>query len=366
VCNEIKQGHPFYPLMKEVNFVNLDGSERKKQYPQIKKIVREITRPLRKTILHPLFPDPVELQKTQEFGVRFRNVVRDTEPEVIISYFLDDHHRIVKTMGHDRPLMVMHHNNSHFELLDEPNYKLQSLRHCDCLQLLLPSYEKIVQAALPWVRIRVIPNVVPSVEDGNLANPGEYKNEHIITMFGRLNKQHKQQHFLIRAFSYLAKEYPQWKVHLYGGHARPKDYENYLKTLIQKFNLENQVFLMGTTDKPLDILRKSDIFAFPTAFEGFPLALTEAMSVGLPCVGLKTTTAVNELIVDGYNGFLSDNNEADFAKKLKRLMDEPQLRVTLGRNGHESVKQYEPTKIWDQWENLIEETVQRFRQREAA
>ena len=163
-----------------------------------------------------------------------------------------------------------------------------------------------------------------------MAKPGESKDEHIITMVGRLDKRQKQQHFLIRSFSYLAKESPQWKVLLYGG-AFTKGYDDYLKTLIHKFNLENQVFLMGTTDKLSDVLRNSDIFAFPTAYEGFPLALTEAMAIGLPCVGLKTTSAVNELIIDGYNGFLSDNNEYDFAQKLKRLMDDPQLRVTFGR-----------------------------------
>ena len=183
-------------------------------------------------------------------------------------------------------------------------------------------------------------------------------------MVGRLDNKQKQQHILIKAFSYLTKEYPQWKVHLYGGEYTPK-YKDHLESLIRKLGLENQVFLMGTTDKPLDVLRESDIFAFPTAFEGFPLALTEAMAVGLPCVGLKTTSAVNELIIDGYNGLLSDNNEFDFAQKPKQLMDDSQLRATMGRNGHEFVKQFEPKKIWDQWENLIIETVQQFHQRKA-
>jgi len=183
-------------------------------------------------------------------------------------------------------------------------------------------------------------------------------------MIGRLDKKQKQPHLLIRAFSHLAKEYPQWKVRIYGGEFTPR-YKEHLKSLVCKFRLENQVFLMGTTDKPLEEMRKSDIFAFPTAFEGFPLALTEAMSVGLPCVGLKTASAVNELIIDGYNGFLSDNNEFDFAQKLKCLMDDRQLRATLGQNGHEFVKQFEPNKIWDQWEALIVDTVQQHRQRKA-
>jgi len=364
VCNDIKQGVPFYPLMKEVDLVNLDGSGRKKQYPQSKKIVRELTRPLRKTVLAPLFPDPVKRQYIQEFAASFRPVVCNTEPDVIISYFLGDHDRVVQIIGHDRPLIVMHHSNSVL-LLKHDHSILASLRHCDCLQLLLPSFEKIIQKTLPHVKTTVIPNVVVSVCDEETANPGKSKDEYVITMLARLNKD-KQQDFLIRAFSHLAKEYPQWKVRFYGGIPVPPRYDDYLNTLIQELDLTNQVFLMGTTDKPLDVLRESDIFAFPSLFEGFPLALTEAMSAGLPCVGLKTATAVNELIVDGYNGFLSDNDEFDFAQKLKRLMDDPQLRVTLGQNGREFVKQFEPKKIWDQWENLIVEVVQQYGQRKAS
>ena len=115
---------------------------------------------------------------------------------------------------------------------------------------------------------------------------------------------------------------------------------------------------MGTTDKPFDVLRKSDIFAFPTVYEGFGLALAEAMSVGLPCVGLKTTSAVNELIVDGINGFLTDSTPEDFAAKLKILMDDQNLRAKMGKAGHEMMKQYAPSKIWGQWESLITEVVQ--------
>ena len=361
VCDESKQGVPFYPLMKEVKLINLDGSGRAKQY-RIKKIIRELTKPLRRTFLYPFFPNPVERQEIQEFAPRFRNVVHNVKPDIVISPLLTYHVRIVKTIGHDRPLILMHHFDS-VDFLKKPFDEFVSLRHCDCLQLLFQSFEKEVQKAFPYQKTCVIPNVVAPIDEVDLANPGESRDEHVITMVGRLDKRQKQQHFLIRSFSYLAKEYPQWKVLFYGD-TFTRDYEEYLKTLIRKLKLENQMFLMGTTNKLPDVLRKSDIFAFPTAYEGFPLALTEAMAVGLPCAGLKTASAVNELIVDGYNGFLSDNNEQDFAQKSKRLMDDPQLRVTLGRNGHEFVKQFEPKKIWDQWENLITETVKQFSQKD--
>ena len=184
----------------------------------------------------------------------------------------------------------------------------------------------------------------------------------MIASLGRLDRRQKQPHLLIRAFSFLAKEYLHWKVHLYGGNARPHGYDAELRELIRELGLGNQVFLMGITDNPHDILRRCDIFAFPSAFEGWGLALTEAMSVGLPCVGLKTAPAVNELLVDGENGFLSDPTPDDFAAKLKLLMDDPSLRFQMGRVGRESVKQFEPDKIWDQWENLLAETIQEHRE----
>lgn len=104
-------------------------------------------------------------------------------------------------------------------------------------------------------------------------------------------------------------------------------------------------------------MRQSDIFAFPSVHEGFGLAIAEAMSIGLPCVGLKTCSAVNELIVDGDNGFLAENFVEDFAAKLRLLMDDAELRARMGRAGHEMMKQYTPEKIWDQWEELIITTV---------
>ena len=341
LCDDLKQGLPFYPLMKEVDFININESRHNdKLYP------------------HSLFPDTVKRHKDKVVEDPLRSILLNVKPDIIISFFLRDHNRIAKLIGHDRPLIVMHHMDPNHGLLEAPFDRLCSLQHCDCLQVLLPGFAKTIQEVLPWVKLRVIPNAVALIDDINLANPSKHKNEYVIATLGRLERG-KQPHLLIRSFSRLAKEYSQWKVRLYG-HGYDVEYKKYLEALIHELGLDNQVFLMGTTDKPLDILRESDIFAFPSAHEGFGLALAEAMGVGLPCVGLKTAPGVNELIVDGYNGLLSDNNELDFAQKMKRLMDNPQLRTTMGRNGHEFVKQFEPKKIWDQWENLIIETFQQY------
>lgn len=107
----------------------------------------------------------------------------------------------------------------------------------------------------------------------------------------------------------------------------------------------------------MEKLNESSIFAFPSSSEGMPLALIEAMSVGLPAIGYKSCPSVNELIIDGYNGFLCDDGIDDFAEKMKILMQDERLRKKMGENARESMKQFAPEKIWNQWEALIKEVM---------
>lgn len=82
------------------------------------------------------------------------------------------------------------------------------------------------------------------------------------------------------------------------------------------------------------------------------------MAAGLPAIGYKSCPAVNELIIDGYNGFLCEDGIDDFAEKLKILMKDAELRKKMGQNARESMKQFAPKKIWDEWEDLINKVVE--------
>lgn len=123
-------------------------------------------------------------------------------------------------------------------------------------------------------------------------------------------------------------------------------------------NFKDRVVFTGSITNVMERLRKADIFAFPSAYEGMPLALTEAMAAGLPAIGYKSCPSVNELIVDGVNGFLCEDGIDDFAEKLKILMQDAVLRKKMGQNARESMKQFAPEKIWDEWEDLINKVVE--------
>ena len=107
------------------------------------------------------------------------------------------------------------------------------------------------------------------------------------------------------------------------------------------------------------MLREADIFAFPSAYEGFGMALAEGMSVGLPAIGYKNCPAVNELIKDGKTGFLCDDGVEPLAHALEKLMSDKELRVKMGKAAKADMAQFAPEKIWDKWEDLMKKIVKK-------
>lgn len=82
---------------------------------------------------------------------------------------------------------------------------------------------------------------------------------------------------------------------------KDSNYGKSVKKLIEEKQLDRRVYLRGSTRDTADVYAKSDIFATTSTLESWEIALTEAMAAGLPCVGLKYCSGINELILDGGN-----------------------------------------------------------------
>ena len=277
-------------------------------------------------------------------------------PDIILSSGIVDSIDLLHGQKLDIPIIQMLHCLPSFYMrakneITRHNFA-EVLNKISCAQVLLPSY---IENFRPYYNGEIAPigNFVEQTEQ-NISYDKNKKKYSIIYM-ARLNPV-KQQDLLIKAFALLAPQYPDWEVNLWGT-SESAQYEK-LKKLILKLNVEKQIFLRGVTKETQKELLKSDICACPSTFEGFSLSLTEAMSVGLPCIGLKTASCVNELIVDDVNGYLTDNTPEDFAAKLKILMDSHEKRQHFGLAGKEKMKQYSPESIWNKWEKLIKETVE--------
>ena len=154
------------------------------------------------------------------------------------------------------------------------------------------------------------------------------------------------------AFGKIANQFPQWIVEIWGDDGNKK-YKKQLIKLIKDHRLEKVVFLKGITHDVKAVLKTGDIFVIPSAYEGFGLSLAEAMSMGVPVIGYKSCSAVNELIEDKKNGILCNDGVNDLAMAMKTLMINKNMRVKFGNEARNKMKKYNSALIWKQWESLI-------------
>lgn len=259
------------------------------------------------------------------------------------------------------PVISMLHMQAEYFFNNEISKTLlDSFKSVSCIQTLIKKDLKIVEEFCPRVRTVYIPNVVYIGEENKFNNKINLK----IVNVGRIDGKQKRQLNLIKAFNKIYKDFSSdWCIEIIGG-TKTESQENYKNKIIEyikEHNLEERVILLGEIKNISEKLQEADIFAFPSAYEGMPLALTEAMAAGLPAIGYKSCPSVNELIVDSVNGFLCEDGIDDFSEKLKILMQDAELRKKMGQNARESMKQFAPEKIWDEWEDLINKVISDFK-----
>lgn len=350
VCCDWEIGKPFYELDRRVNFINLDGSGTEKKFAKYLKIERELLRLFKKISND----NPYDNAKNKYWSTKLEKVLDDIRPNIIIAYDLQSVCILKNILNIKIPIIAMIHSNTHVMFdLNASKKEIQALNKVNCVQVLLKSDINITKRYLN-VSIVQIPNIVPQFKEA--ANLKKEKNNYTIVFLGRLDKKVKRPHLVIEAFSRIRDKFPNWKLNIWGG-VEDKAYYSELQNMIVDNDMENVIKLCGTTNKASRVLMNSDIFAFPSSNEGFPLALTEAMSAGLASVGFKDCIAVDELIENNITGILCEDSVDGLAAGLEKLMNNKELRSKLGLAAKEEMKKYTAEKIWNEWENLISKTV---------
>ena len=143
-----------------------------------------------------------------------------------------------------------------------------------------------------------------AVDAGARAAVGLTAREFVILSVGRLTPQ-KGHDQLIRAVGMIAERHPEIRV-LLAGDGPDRDQ---LEELAERLGIAAQVRLLGRVDAPRRLHAASDLFAFPSRYEGTPLAMLEAMAGGLPVLATRFR-GVDEVIEDGREGLLVDLGDA--------------------------------------------------------
>jgi glycosyltransferase involved in cell wall biosynthesis len=108
-----------------------------------------------------------------------------------------------------------------------------------------------------------------------------------------------------------------------------------LLQLASDLGVSDRVTLPGWVEDPRAHLSEFDVMALPSRSEGFPLTVVEAMLAARPIVATRVGS-VAEAVIDGKTGLLVEKDDvAGLAAALRRLRDDPALRIRCGQRGRE-------------------------------
>ena len=199
---------------------------------------------------------------------------------------------------------------------------------------------------------RMVPITNPVSPLPKFKTPLNKSSRNVILNVGRLDPQ-KDQATLIRAFSLVAGDFPDWDLRIIGeGLCRSE-----LEAVITSLGLKSRVVLPGVTKAIHEEYFNCDIFALSSVYESFGLVTIEAMQHKKAVVAFSDCPGTDEIITSGSDGLLVDPNNdrvEAFALGLKKLMSDSELRAKLGESAaHQIANRFDLAEVFAAWESLL-------------
>ena len=124
-----------------------------------------------------------------------------------------------------------------------------------------------------------------------------------------------------------------------------------LRDAVAASGFGDRVYFVPPTKRVEDYFRAADVYALPSAREGLPIALLEAMSCGLPCVASNLPGATDVMVEPGVNGLLvPPGDAAALAAALGEVLGEPANAAQMGAAARRTVEErYTMARVAEMW-----------------
>lgn len=148
---------------------------------------------------------------------------------------------------------------------------------------------------------------------------------------------------------FLNGKFKDWKFDIYG----TGSFNEHSREILKQ---SKQINFMGVTDNPEKELLKSSLTLNTSLYEGFSLSIIEGYTCGIPVVSFNFGETVYEQIIDGKTGYVIEQGDVDtFKLKVIELLSNPRRLKEMSDNAKENSKQFEISRVTDEWENLFKQ-----------
>lgn len=349
ITHEYRGKPPAYPLEPGIILNNLRPSSRSR----FKTMIEPMRKVLNTAHSVPLIDRAAWINRHGFFWRRLGRHLSATRPDVAIAFMPPAITALAYAkVSHDMLRVASTHNAPAQDYENPARWdpsrldrkrRLQCLTRMDKVCVLLPEYADYYNLA-PG-KVIVLPNAVTPSK--SLVPP--QKRQPLIVASGRLEKV-KRHDLSILAWEKIQHKFPDWSLQIFGEGSLRKS----LEALIAEKRVE-RVKLMGHRRDIIDRVANAAVLSHPATYEGFPLAVCEALAAGTPVVGFSDCSGLNRLVVDEVNGLLVSPSERvdNLAQSLERVLSDVELRERLSLAGPPSVAGYSPEAVTGMWEDII-------------
>lgn len=247
-----------------------------------------------------------------------------------------------------RQLLETNHKNVFWTILGNIRTR-QLVRAVKPLEklIVLTEKDKTDWQASGCTNVIVIPN--PCSLDGQKV-PIKSKKSKVVLTVGRLHEQ-KGFDLLLRAWQIVERDYADWSLRIVGDGPQ----RHALEKLIDELSLQH-VALVGQTDDVSKEYAEASLYVLSSRYEGLPLALIEAMWMGLPCIAFDCQQGPSELLSDDRGWLVSNGDVKAFCEQIEYAITHLPEAAERAKKAQVFAQQtYSESAIMPQWKKLIEE-----------
>ena len=193
--------------------------------------------------------------------------------------------------------------------------------------------------------------VIPNPICIDCPEPYEGPREKIIVNYCRLHKK-KNLTLLISAFETLVKQYPDYKLYIYGN----GDQKDNLLELIREKKLEGKAFIFDFRQDIHEVIRRYSMFVSSSDSEGISNSMIEAMSMGMPVICTDCPIGGASMMIESYkNGILTPvGDERSLFEAMKYMIENPDKANEMGMQATKIRERLSIERIAKAWEKEID------------